>query len=310
MAAECSALELHRPRVSVRVKGQDSMPTLRGGTEKRRLTLTAGKRAWKSTDSGTVMAQAIGKKGKRKGLQESTPPHAGGDSADRPQRNPPQPDQSKANVIARALEEDIVLGRCHPRERLIEHDLCDRFKTHRGDVRQALYELEKKGIVLRIPNRGAMVRDLAPKEVRQIYAVREELEIMAVRTIPFPVAQADLDKLDALQREHSAAVDAGDMLTVFYSNLGFHRTVFELCQNPVLSDTIDQLAQRVYGIRSYANAFPEALERVRRDHREIIEAMRLGRRDELIALTHRHLKPSPDAYIRAYERRFGESAES
>src|ERR1700726_234920 len=93
-----------------------------------------------------------------------------------------------AEAIATSLEEDIVLGRRHPRERLVEQDLCDRFKTHRGDVRLALFELEKKGIVQRIPNRGAIVRDLTPREVMEIYAVRGEVEVMAVRILPFPVA--------------------------------------------------------------------------------------------------------------------------
>src|SRR5215470_1323071 len=115
-------------------------------------------------------------------------------------------EQAMAHIIATSLEEDIVLGRRHPRERLIEQDLCDRFKTHRGDVRLALFELEKKGVVQRIPNRGAIVRDLTPQEVTEIYAVREELEVMAVRILPLPVAASDLVKLDALQRKHSAAV--------------------------------------------------------------------------------------------------------
>ena len=52
-----------------------------------------------------------------------------------------------------------MLGRRHPRERLVEQDLCTAFDTHRGDVRLALFELEKMGIVERIPNRGAIVRD-------------------------------------------------------------------------------------------------------------------------------------------------------
>jgi hypothetical protein len=39
----------------------------------------------------------------------------------------------------------------------------------------------------------------------------------------------------------------------------------------------------------------------------MIKALRGGRRDELIALTRRHLKPSPEAYIKAYEQRFGKS---
>ena len=70
--------------------------------------------------------------------------------------------QSVSDVIARSLEEDIVLGRRHPREHLVEQHLCERFNTHRGDVRLALFELEKKGIIQRIRNRGAIVRDLTP----------------------------------------------------------------------------------------------------------------------------------------------------
>ena len=52
-----------------------------------------------------------------------------------------------AVLIARSIEEDIVLGRRQPRERLVEQDLSDLFHTHRGDVRLALFELEKKGLV-------------------------------------------------------------------------------------------------------------------------------------------------------------------
>jgi DNA-binding GntR family transcriptional regulator len=210
-----------------------------------------------------------------------------------------------ANAIARSLEEDIVLGRRHPRERLIEQDLCDRFDTHRGDVRLALFELEKKGVVERIPNRGAIVRDLTPAEVAAIYAVREELEVMAVRILPFPVAPDDLARLDTLQKKHSAAIDAGDMLGMFYANLHFHQALYGLCRNPCLIDTIELLAQKVYGIRSYANAFAESLDRARRDHVAMIAALRRSRRDELIELTRSHLKPSRLAYIRAYEQRFG-----
>jgi DNA-binding GntR family transcriptional regulator len=212
-----------------------------------------------------------------------------------------------AVIIARSIEEDIVLGRRLPRERLIEQDLCNRFHTHRGDVRLALFELEKKGLVERIPNRGATVRGLTPLEVREIYAVREELEVMAVRIILFPIASDDIERLEELQRRHAAAIAEGEMLTVFYSNLRFHQALFGLCGNACLIETIDLLAQKVYGIRSYANAFPESLDRARRDHLEMIDALRGARRDELIALTRRHLKPSPQAYIKAYEQRFGKA---
>jgi DNA-binding GntR family transcriptional regulator len=234
-------------------------------------------------------------------------------SGKRRRRAPPANERGRqrhiANLIAASLEEDIVLGRRQPRERLVEQSLCERFNTHRGDIRAALFELDKKGLIQRIPNRGAVVRDLTPREVMEIYAVREELEVMAARILPFPVAAADLARLERLQKEHAAAVDAGDMLTMFHSNLNFHRTLFGLCGNACLIETIEYLAQKAYGIRSYANAFPEALERARREHIEMIKALRAARRNDLIELTLQHLKPSPQAYISAYERRFGKQAE-
>ena len=124
-----------------------------------------------------------------------------------------------AVIIAKSIEEDIVLGRRQPRERLVEQDLCDLFQTHRGDVRLALFELEKKGLVERIPNRGALVRGLTPLEVKEIYAVREELEVMAVRIIPFPVGSGDIERLEVLQREHSAAVGRNQRESRMYQRI-------------------------------------------------------------------------------------------
>lgn len=214
---------------------------------------------------------------------------------------------SVADLIVRKLQEDIVLGRRHPRERLVEQDLCLAFDTHRGDVRLALFELEKMGIVERIPNRGAIVRDLKPRDVREIYDVREELEVMAVRILPFPVPDADIARLEEIQHAHSKAVDASDLLAVFNNNVQFHRALFGLCGNTCLIETIEYLAQRVSGIRSYAHAKPESLDDARRDHVAMIKALRGSRRDLLIELTRRHLKPAVAAYIDAYRLRFGDN---
>lgn len=215
---------------------------------------------------------------------------------------------SVAARIAVKIEDDVVLGRRQPRERLVEQDLCQHFRTHRADVRLALFELEKRGIVERIPNRGAIVRDLTPAEVLDVYAVREELEVMAVRVLPMPAATVDIARLEEIQREHSRAVKAVDLLAVHHSNVRFHRALYGLCGNKCLIETIEQLAQKVSVIRSSAHADQKVLERTRQDHIEMIEALKNSRRDDLIALTRRHLKPAARAYIKTYELRFGPAA--
>jgi DNA-binding GntR family transcriptional regulator len=211
---------------------------------------------------------------------------------------------SSAASVAAALEEDIVFGRLHPRERLVEQELVERFSSNRPAVRQALFELDKKGLVERIPNRGAMVRDLTPEDVRDIYAVREELEVMAARIIPLPVDEADLTDLAAIQARHSRAADEGDLREIFYSNLEFHRAIFELCGNPYLIEAIEHFAQKAYLIRSYSNVIPEYLQRVKQDHLEMLKLLRDGDRDQLIAVFRRHLQPSKETYMNAYKRRF------
>ena len=58
-----------------------------------------------------------------------------------------------------SIKYDIIFGRLRPRERLIEDELALRFGVSRHLIRAAIVELEQLGIVVRRPNKGAMVRD-------------------------------------------------------------------------------------------------------------------------------------------------------
>ncbi len=87
--------------------------------------------------------------------------------------------ESMVQKLVGQLEEDIVLGYLNPRERLIEDVLIERFGAKRHAVREALARLERLGLVERQPNRGAIVRALSPADVKDIYGVREILELAA-----------------------------------------------------------------------------------------------------------------------------------
>ncbi len=89
-------------------------------------------------------------------------------------------------AMVAALEEDIVLGRLHPRERLVEDELIARLGGTRHLVRQALMELDRIGLIDRIPNRGALVRSYTADEVEHLYVLRELLETKAASLIPLP----------------------------------------------------------------------------------------------------------------------------
>ena len=210
----------------------------------------------------------------------------------------------RVRSIAAMLEEEIVLGWLLPRERLVEEELAERLAVKRHVVREALADLERVGLVERIPNRGAVVKLLDPVEVRQIYSVREALETLAAEQIPLPASALVLEQLRALQQRHAAAVEGGDARAAFRANMQFHETLFGACGNPHLVELIQGLAQKVHGARSITAASPQHLQLARDEHAAMVEALAAGDRDRLVALCRRHLGPSRDAYTAAIEARF------
>ncbi|PZU92282.1 MAG: GntR family transcriptional regulator [Chelatococcus sp.] len=210
----------------------------------------------------------------------------------------------RVRAIAAALEEEIVLGWLMPRERLVEEELAERLDVKRHVVREALAELERVGLVERIPNRGAFVKLLDPTEVRQIYSVREALETLAAEQIPLPAPADTLARLESIQETHGAAVAEGDARAAFRANMAFHEALFGACGNPHLVELIQTMAQRVHGARSMTAASPEHLALSRDEHKAMIAALAAGDRAGLVALCRRHLGPSRDAYIAAVESRF------
>ncbi len=216
-------------------------------------------------------------------------------------------DDSHTNLegAVQTLEEEIVLGFLHPRERLVEDELLARFKLKRHVVRQVLAELERMGLVERKRNIGALVRAYTVKEVEDLYAVRELLECQCVQLIRFPVPQERLLALEATQIEHDAMISLCNLRQVFRSNMRFHQQLFALSDNQVLVAAIQDHAQRAHSVRSSSLVLPEQLERARREHWQIIEALKAGDSKQLVDLCSAHLRPSLEAYVAAYHRRAG-----
>jgi len=208
-------------------------------------------------------------------------------------------DADALELLVSKLEEDIVLGRLHPRERLIEDEIMARFGAKRHVVRNGLDRLERMGIVERVPNRGAHVRVYGAAEIEQLYVLRNLLETHAARLIPLPLLASDVADLKRVQATHDEAVDAHDLGRVFHTNVLFHRTLFTKTGNPYLVSAINDFALRTHGIRFYCLSFPGYLAAARREHWEMIRAIETCQRKTLVALCRRHLLASRECYERA-----------
>lgn|GEM_PF-172475 len=211
--------------------------------------------------------------------------------------------------VTDALEEEIVLGVLHPRERLVEDDLCERFVLKRHVARLVLAELEQRGLVERRKNVGALVKSYTAREVMELYSIREILETSAAQRIALPVPAEQLAELVEIQRVHDEAAKAGDLRAVFRANMAFHRALFALSDNHALTEAIREYERRTHAIRSASLIFPHYLEKARTEHHQMLDALARRDQERLIKLCREHLVPARDAYLEAYHRRVGMAAD-
>lgn len=204
--------------------------------------------------------------------------------------------------VVRALEEDIIFGQLEPGARLVEDVLLSRFPVSRHTIRQALYQLEKLGVVTRERNKGAMVRRLTPDEVRQIYEVRELLQRQAALMIPLPASQSLIDELVEINRIYNGHVDAHYLRGIHEANDRFHMTIFSACGNDYLVSSIDHYMRLSLPIRANSLADREKLEVSRQHHGFMIEALKRKDNWVLAQLCVDHLQPSKIYYLKEVEK--------
>jgi DNA-binding GntR family transcriptional regulator len=107
---------------------------------------------------------------------------------------------TKADDIARVIEDEIVSGVIPPGTVLRQETLSERFEVSRTPVREALRRLAALGLVSFEPNRGVRVRSISAHELREAFLVRAELESLATELATPRITKEGLDALDAAEK--------------------------------------------------------------------------------------------------------------
>ncbi len=101
----------------------------------------------------------------------------------------------RRQAIVQSVLADVFEGRFCAGQHLVTQELARRFGVSHTPIREALIALAGIGIIDLLPNRGAIVRRVTAKDVREICQVRRALECEAVR---HACGRIDLAQLDAL----------------------------------------------------------------------------------------------------------------
>jgi DNA-binding GntR family transcriptional regulator len=89
--------------------------------------------------------------------------------------------QTKAERVYDQLRGDILAGRHQPGQRLRYAELCDRYQTSMGVLREALLRLTEQGLVRGEAQQGFQVVALSAADLVELTDTRRELETLTLR---------------------------------------------------------------------------------------------------------------------------------
>lgn len=191
--------------------------------------------------------------------------------------NGPRKRPKTTGELLQVFRERIAQSELPPGTKLNEYELAKEFDVPRTRIRDVFTALEQRGLIERIPNRGAMVARLDPEQVFNIYDIREVLEALCVRLAcqnSDPESWQDL--LEQFSGPVELAVKNGDFESYaeFYDM--FRRRCIEAARNPLLAQALDNIYEKTQWLIRRIVILPGRGEIGVREHRAVLEAMRKG----------------------------------
>jgi DNA-binding GntR family transcriptional regulator len=174
-----------------------------------------------------------------------------------------------AEVIALKIGKRIL----NPGERLIETAIANEFNTSRAPVREALLMLEGNRLVQRIPHQGMIVRKFSRKEVMELYDVMYRLEEIAMEKALINIQSEDIKRIQSILDEQEKCVERQDIEPYHELNEAFHRELFSIAGNQVLTDTYLNITRTAYPFKMLSLSQSNNIEASFEEHNKQFKAM-------------------------------------
>ena len=185
----------------------------------------------------------------------------------------------RSDQIREAIEEEIVMGRLPPGSRIDDTVLAARFGVSRTPVREALIHLASSGLVEIRRRRGALVSEIEPKRLYEMFEVMAELEAMCARRAARRSSEPQQRALlSALERTRKAG-ETRDIDAYFHENEGFHQAIYAASQNAFLIEQTLSLQRRLRPYRRLQLRVRDRMSNSQAEHEAITAAIIAGDAD-------------------------------
>lgn len=202
-----------------------------------------------------------------------------------------------AEQIAGSIREAIAQGRIPPAARLLEAALAREMGTSRAPVREALSQLEREGLVIKEPNRGARVVELTEETVREVASLRGILEGFAASLAAERLTTTELKTLEAILADMDRAAHRGEYARLVELDYQFHAFICRASGHRTLYETWSAISGKVRLYLSTTNLMYRNLKAAVRGHREILAALRSRNKARANRVMQEHLGEMLDDFV-------------
>lgn len=184
------------------------------------------------------------------------------------------------------IREEILRGGLDGRHRLTEGYFAKRFGISKSPIREALNRLESEGLIKILPRRGAYVFEFSPRDVEEIYQLREILESSVVLNLHLDSKTAA--RLHSVVNEANASMRRNDREKYIRLDASFHSILAQANPNSRLRKALENmhdqmliLRRRTFALSSHSSV---------KQHLQILKALERGARQTAAQLMIKHLR--------------------
>jgi DNA-binding GntR family transcriptional regulator len=216
--------------------------------------------------------------------------------------------------LAEEIRRLVLRGEIPLGSRIQQDQLAREFGVSRTPVREALQKLQGTGLVEFIPNRGAFVKGVSSRQIRETYEVRAALEGLAAARAAERIEPGELAELKAAQAAHLAGIEELSAAPVdgatspddawFKADLLFHDTIAEISGNQRLTEELATFRGTFPAglVRPAARDTPRIIARSVNEHAAVVEALEKGDPDAARHAMESHMLRSSERVVEWFER--------
>jgi GntR family transcriptional regulator, gluconate operon transcriptional repressor len=175
--------------------------------------------------------------------------------------------------VASQIADAILSGTLRQGEHLVEAEIAASLQVSKSPVREALRDLAAQGLVTIQPRRGAFVRSLTVRDMREISVFRAALEGLAIN---LSMASSDGEWTGELRAGIDAIRSARGNAEINRRHIALHHLLVARCDNSRVLGALDAIATQTQSFMGIVGQLYNSAEKVAADHEALLAAVATG----------------------------------